>query len=448
MSQLVLALCLAFEIYCIVQDHKEYPRLTKAAWVPFIWLVLCSSKPITLWLNPALIHAQRTELSSIEGNPIERAFFILLILAGLFILSKRRGRFFLSFKDNAAFFLFVFFILLSALWAPYPDIVLKRWLRAVGDIVMVLVILTEDDQAAAVEHLLRRCAIVLIPLSFVYIRFFGHIGINYSISGERMWTGVTTNKNELGFLCAYMGIFFVWRLIKAWPRIVFIDGLYLALILYLLRGARSMTSATVFVLGVVMLIFFMRLKGDPQKIRRTVLVSLVLLVVLQGLSVGLLEKSLPSVFLSMTGRNETLTGRTPLWQGLIEIGSKNPISGSGFGNFWAANLKLIWSRYAFHPIQGHNGYLDVFLDLGLVGLILLLLVIVRTYRKTVGGFGGDWPYRTLLLVFFVMVLVHNFTEASIAKPTNLLWALFLLSAVCVKTVTGAEVAADRGEPVL
>lgn len=442
MGPLALIVCLGFIFYCLYQDRREFPHFSKALWLPFIWLLVCSSKPITMWLNPGLIHARRTEMALVEGNTFERVFFILLIAAGLWVLLKRGRRFTLSFKDNGVLVLFILYILLSVVWAAHPDIVLKRWLRLVGDIVMVLVILSEENQGEAVEHLLRRCAIVLIPLSMVFIRFFGNIGIGYSISGERMWTGVTTNKNELGFLCAYMGIFFVWRIIRSWPRVSFLDILFLLQILYLLRGCRSVTSATVFALGSIILFFFMRLKGNARKIRKLARVSLLLLVLLQGLSIGILEKSLPALFLSLTGKETTFTGRTPLWEGLIEMGAKKPVFGSGYGNFWVTNLKVIWSQYAFHPVQGHNGYIDVFLDLGIVGIVLLLLLVVHTYRKILKAFGPHWPYETLMLVFFIMVLVHNLTEASIAKPTNLLWALFLLSTITVKSVPKTPIGDD------
>jgi exopolysaccharide production protein ExoQ len=371
-------------------------------------------------------------MSSIEGNPTERAFFILLIAVGLAIVLKRGHRISLPFKENSALYLFVLFMILSAAWAPFPDIVLKRWLRSVGDIIMAMVILTEDDQGEAVEHILRRCAICLLPLSIVFIRFFGNMGIGYSIGGERMWTGVTTNKNELGFLCAYLGVFLVWRIVKAWPRILYIDGFLLLQALYLLRGSRSATSAVVFMLGVIILIFFMRLKGDSKKIKKWAIAALLVLLLFQGLATTIFENSLSSLFFSLAGRNSTFTGRTPLWQTLIEIGSKKPILGTGFGNFWVVNLKVIWSKFAFHPVQGHNGYLDVFLDLGIVGLALLLLLIYRTYKRCLEEYARRWQYATLMFVMFIMVLFHNFTEATIAKPTNLLWAIFLFSAISVK----------------
>jgi exopolysaccharide production protein ExoQ len=433
LGPLVLAASLGFILVCLIQDHREAPYLSKTLWLPYIWLFVCSSKPITMWMNPAQIHARRTETTLVEGNSIERVFLILLIAVGLSLLFKRAHRFSLPFKENAALIVLIVYILLSVLWAGYADIVLKRWLRLFGDIIMVLVILTEDHRDEAIEHLLRRCAIVLIPLSIVFIRYYGNIGIGYSISGGRMWTGVTTNKNELGFLCAYMGIFFIWRIIKARPRFKGLDVLFLIQILYLLRGARSMTSVTVFVMGVVMLLLFMRLKGDAKRITKLARTSVITVMTLQGLAVGVLEQSLPALFFSLIGRNASFTGRAPLWEGLVEIGTQRPFLGSGFGNFWVINLKEIWNKFAFHPVQGHNGYLDIFLDLGLVGLGLLIWLIVSTYRKILRDHARHYQMATLMLVFFIMVLVHNFTEASLVKPTNLLWALFLLATVSVKS---------------
>jgi len=432
LARIALLLCLGFIFVALRQDLKESRNISKSLWIPFIWLVECASKPLTMWLYPGQIFAERTELNYVEGNSTERALAILLLSAGIAVLFKKRSKFVFRFQNNTYLFIFYLYSLMSIGWSDYQGIALKRWIRLAGDVIMAWIILAEDDQSQAIDHMLRRCAILLIPLSVLFIRFYGNIGIGYTHDGERMWTGVTTNKNSLGFLCAYLGIFLAWRILKEWPKKIVLDGFLLLATLYLLRGSRSATSAIVFILGIIMLISHALLKGNTKNIRKLGIAALLLLVLFQGLSIAIFDKSIESMFFAMTDRNSTFTGRIPLWQALIEIGSQRPILGSGLGNFWIINLRQMWDRFGFHPIQAHNGYIDVFLDLGIVGLIFLFLLIFHTYKKIMESFNENWKFAALMYVLFVTILFHNFTEATLARPANLLWALFLLSTIVTK----------------
>jgi len=300
-----------------------------------------------------------------------------------------------------------------------------------GDVIMVLVILTEEDWDEAIEHVLRRCSILLIPLSVVYIRYFSQIGISYTYDGMRTWTGVTTHKNTLGVLCAITGIFLLWRIFKRWPKGIAIDGLLFLLTLYLLRGARSSTSAIIFFLGVMLLTVGYFIKNNVKLLTRVVRLTLLLVVSLQLLSVSFFNKSIESTFFSLAGRDSTFTGRVPLWQEVIKIGSRQPILGAGYGSFWITNLRQIWAKFNFHPNNAHNGYIDAFLDLGILGVVALLLLIIRAYKNTLKLYQENAKLGNLILTFLVMILAHNFTESSLAKGFNLLWFLLLIPSIVV-----------------
>jgi O-antigen ligase len=91
----------------------------------------------------------------------------------------------------------------------------------------------------------------------------------------------------------------------------------------------------------------------------------------------------------------------------------------------------VW-RTIWTPItQSHNGYIDIYLELGVVGLILLAGVIRETFKGIRASLSADFYYGTLRWVFICLLLLHNVTESSFARPTHLLWFLFLLVAVNV-----------------
>jgi exopolysaccharide production protein ExoQ len=431
LARLAFVLTVSFIIFALRFDLKESRQLSRSLWIPFLWLAVSASKPITLWLHPNLTAAaELSELDFTQGDSTERIFLLFLISAGLIVLYRNREKWAFHLKDNFSLYIFHLYALLSIIWSDYPGVSAKRWIRATGNIIMVLVVLIEDEHGEAIDRLIRRCAFVLIPLSVLYIKYYPRIGIQYTIhEGTRMWVGVTTQKNSLGLLCAFVGIYLIWRLITYWPKPALLDGLILALTLYLLYGAHSATSYIIFFVGIIILLLLIWFKNDRKKLNRMVIATTFCLIIL----ITFYGEVAANIFFAAAGRDPTFTGRVPLWSELIKRGSQSPIFGTGYGNFWLVNIKEIWAHFSWRPVSGHNGYIDIFLDLGLVGLALLLLLIVQTYRKAIQSISTDVRINGLLFVFLIMILLHNLTESSLpAGGPHFLWLLFLMPAIVVK----------------
>ena len=97
-----------------------------------------------------------------------------------------------------------------------------------------------------------------------------------------------------------------------------------------------------------------------------------------GVSAPFLGGSNVAVFSSSLGRDDTLTGRTDTWAQLVPVVMSQPLFGCGFGSFWTT------ARRDFYEMShGHNGYLDVLLELGLWALVLHC-VAVASARKLHG----------------------------------------------------------------
>jgi O-antigen ligase len=112
------------------------------------------------------------------------------------------------------------------------------------------------------------------------------------------------------------------------------------------------------------------------------------------------------------------------------MGSKEIMIGAGYESFWPANLTRIWEKYSFGPNNAHNGYIDVYLDLGILGIILLFILIAKTFSKLAIQIKVSDQYGRLFLIFFIMILIHNVTESSLMK-SSLIWFLFLVFSINV-----------------
>ena len=129
----------------------------------------------------------------------------------------------------------------------------------------------------------------------------------------------------------------------------------------------------------------------------------------------------------MLGWDPTLTDRTQLWADAIAL-QLQPIAGMGFESFWlGARLDLPLSKCWWRPNQAHSGYIEIYLNRGLVGLFLFFALIISTFRKAAAGLTSesDFDFSRLRLAFLFALLSHNYTEATF-KRVHLLWTMFHL----------------------
>jgi O-antigen ligase len=151
-----------------------------------------------------------------------------------------------------------------------------------------------------------------------------------------------------------------------------------------------------------------------------------------------------SGILQQMGREPTITGRTDIWKLVISM-TRSPLLGTGFESFWlGSRLDQIWDIYWWHPNEAHNGYIEVYLNLGRVGLGLLMLILLTSYRNVITALRHDLQIGSLRLSYFVVGVVYNFTESAM-RIMHPVWILFLLAGTAVRE---ARVVERQRDPVL
>lgn len=408
-------------------DRDKSVRVQRALWIPTIWLLISGSRNVGQWLQ--LGSPVDQDQAYLEGNPVDRAVLGLLIALGLVVLFQRRNQVLAILRSNPAILCYFVYCGISCIWSDYPDVSAKRWIRSLGDVVVVLIISTGPNVLAGLKKLFARVGFLLLPISVLFIRYYPDLGRAYGYhSGALTWTGVTTEKNTLGLISVIYGLASGWRLIEAYRerknpariRTLIAHGVMLLIAMYLLYEADSATSKACFVLaGGVMLVTSLR-----AIVRKPVLVHLIV----GGVVVGafcVLFLGIGADLLSNLGRNSTLTGRTDIWRLAIGLGG-SPLWGTGFESFWMGK-RLATMRVIYGDLnQVHNGYLEIFLNLGWLGVIFLAGIIVSGYRKAIARVRRLGIASNLMLAFFVVAIIHNFTEASF-KMMFPVWIVLLLT---------------------
>lgn len=401
-------------------------------WVPVIWLFILGSRLPSQWLGgQGEINAQALE----EGNPLDRIVSSALILLAICILTSRSFRWSRFFARNIALTIFLFYALLSACWSDFPLIAVKRWFRDFGNYFMVLVVLSDPRPLDAVRAVLRRLSYLLIPLSVVLIKYYPEIGKSWDgWTGVAQYSGATTGKNMLGVLCLVSGLFFFWDTVTRWDhrkerrtkRIILVNVAFIAMVLWLLNISDSATSRVCLVVGCLAIAAARSKTVKRRPALLTVLIPLGITVYLV-LAVGF-GVDISAMVAKVVGRNPTLTDRTIIWSYLLSM-KTNPLLGTGYESFWLGpRLQWFWQNAGLgHINEAHNGFLEVYLNLGIFGLFLLgwfLIVSYRTIcRKLFSKLGS------LNLALWIILLFYSATEAGFRS--GLMWLTFLLGAIVV-----------------
>jgi len=415
-------------------DRDPEAKTSKALWLPIVWLLIGSSRNFSEWMVAGTASgADASADKYLSGNPIDALILTAMLAVGMVVLAARGRRSGAFLIKNGPILLFLIYCLFSVLWSDYPSVAFKRWTKALGNVVMVFIVLTDLNPAAAAKKLLARTGFILIPVSVLVIRYFPAIGRGYDpYTGRMQVVGAVGDKNGLGYDCLVFGLGALWCFIEAFQlkthrlRHLFVHGTMLATVFWLLHQANSATSLACFLMGAMLMLGVTLFgKGRPARVHlvvaATVFTAFYTFVILDGFA----------FIVHALGRSTDLTGRaSDLWPQLLRLDT-SPVFGVGFDSFFlGTRLDKLWEIYWWHPTEAHNGYLEIYLTLGYVGVSLLAILILSGYRNIVAGYRNA-PYQgAYRLAFLFVAMVYNVTEAAF-KAMNPVWIVFLLTIAAV-----------------
>jgi O-antigen ligase len=429
--RLALLLTLALIVFLFRRDIREKPDISGALWLPLLWLVITLSRGFTQWLNIFGLPVSGGA-SNEEGSPVDACFYLALAIAGFCVLTKRQVLLSEIVRNNGwviAFFLYCF---ISIAWSDFPFISFKRWTKIFGHPIMALIILTEPDPKEALVRLMKRCAYVVVPVSILFLRYYPHLGRSYDPwSGVAINQGIAQGKNQLGQDCLILGFFFFWYLLQTWRaerntrrrnELRLIVGFLIA-ISWLLRVAHS-AAATIALFVAILIVMFVGIRSINKNFIGTYMLAALVLIAAAEMEFGISSRLSEAL-----GKGSDLSGRTGLWETVLKF-QPNPILGTGFESFWLGERRERIAAFfvRWKPGGAHNGYLETYLNLGLIGLSILIGLLIATFWKIRHSLLRNFEWGRYRLAFFVAVVLVNWTESAFATFSPI-WFVFYIIAM-------------------
>jgi exopolysaccharide production protein ExoQ len=440
-GELAIAVCCIGVAGLFYLNRDRSVRKSKALWLPVVWISLAGSRGVSEWFG---LGSPTTLKGTLEGSPVDAAVLGVLVLMGVIVLLGRRRKTSVYLGVMLPIVVYSLYCAGSVAWAAYPLPALKRWMKDVGDVAMVLIVATDPRPIEAVRRIFTRVGFILLPFSIVLIRYTT-MGRLWDNDGKLSIVGVTTNKNMLGLIVFVLtlGALWNWRWLlmnKSEPargRKLVAASILLVCGLYLLDVAHSSTSVACFMLGSI-LMFVTHLRWMRCRPSRVHLLCASIVFIGGG---ALLFGGLSDVA-SALGRDSNLSGRTFMWDAMLRAVS-NPLIGVGFDSFWTSpNAETFHHAldllHWYHPEEineAHNGYLEVYLNLGWVGVSLITLILFSGYLRACKALRRDGELGSLMLAYIITGAIYSITEAGF-RTLSPMWIFILLAIV---TVSGAEV---------
>jgi O-antigen ligase len=348
------------------------------------------------------------------------------------LLLLRRGGLLRSYAElwrhQTLLVVFAAFALLSLTWSISPAASLYKWTVFALATLVGSYLGFRFSARGILEVLFWYGAIVLILSAAMSViippagRMFPPI--------DNAWRGIFWHKNHLGTLVALLSLVYLYRLaddLHSHRAMMLVDGFFFLFSLLIVWLSHSATGLLVLVFGISLSVLAYawqrarpRLRWQHYGLALTAAVGALVTLTLN------LE-----TLLGMLGKDTTLTGRIPMWESVLtEFASKRPVLGYGMGAFWnsMANRHAVQQAAGWGwPVAiGDNGWLDVQLNLGGVGLsIFMLLLLVLLYRGVARLRRGRDFIDTLPLVFLLSAFLANVAFSLFFEIESGVWLILV-----------------------
>ncbi|OPZ74288.1 MAG: O-Antigen ligase [Firmicutes bacterium ADurb.Bin456] len=390
---------------------------------------------------PLLRKENGISFDPVQGDLIMQGLWFGVYLVTFFLLLSRlkQAAAGASRLDKMIWFLLVL-ALISATWSASPCLTLRRTAALLGSSAFAIYLASCYTRQEIIRLIFWTLGLSAI-LSLAFVFLVPVYGIHHDFYHNGAWRGIYDHKNILGrfmSLAAVTWILYIPGKAGASTRGYIAKMVMLIIFAGLLFFSRSKTSILV---CIVLLPLLMLLPVRPGRRRQILMVATVVLLIGGAAFLLLhnpalsLEHKMFKVPADIPGFDFTLTGRTVLWQAVWDQIGQRPWLGYGFGAFWQGYGEPsgdLWRMLRWEPPNAHNGYLDLWLQLGLAGLsVFITSLVINLFKILVLLNRKTEPLECFSLIFLLFLTLGNFAESLIPGQNSFFWIIYVCVAIKV-----------------
>jgi exopolysaccharide production protein ExoQ len=274
-----------------------------------------------------------------------------------------------------------------------------------------------------------------IVASIVFALALPQYGLDRMGGHSEAWKGVFSAKNYLG----NVALFFLTMAVSYRGRTLFLRSVRISQIIFCLIAIAFSRAATAYLLTAIYIVYFVVMKTLDRFCKKDYLVLFILLLMTVSVATVIIVAT-PDLLLSLLGKDASLTGRTGIWGAVIDSIAKRPLLGYGYQAFWLAlegeSYRVILA-VSWVLAQAQSGFLDVMLEMGAVGLAIVVLVFGFAFRDGVVCLLRSRDRTQIRAVewylgIVMLTLIYNLDESFLFEPKHLGSMIFLIACVGLK----------------
>lgn len=356
------------------------------------------------------------------SNPINQIIYSTIFILAFISLLPNYRKFFSLLNREKYIVIFLLWCGITIFWSQDWLISSKRYFQYLTTSIVFISVLLNWNNIEILTKILNIILSIYLIITFLVILTFPQ-AIDPAFGTLR---GIGDNKNILGQIASLNIIFFFFIIKKYQPgllRAYFFICLLFSI--FLLVGSQSGTAIISMILISVFLISglvdkFFKVLGLGRKLSIFLWSAISIVGIL---FVIFMSKEIPQLFFAI-GKDPTFTGRSDLWIDLLTIAKDHLYLGVGFQAFWIPTSPVnlfLFQIYTWLPNQAHNGYVDIILEIGVVGLFLFFLLIINIGKKISGDGNLLW------IIFIVFAILINLQESTFIRPHHYTNVFFFMS---------------------
>ncbi|HEX2591120.1 MAG TPA: O-antigen ligase [Rhizomicrobium sp.] len=411
--------------------------IAEAVFVAYLLLVIVTLTPFA----PRPPEVVLTDAGG-QGDALRQIAFVS-IFAATVLCAFRKFDFAMVTLVPFALLLLLGWCLLSATWAAEGAVTLRR------GVLEVIVVLTAilSVEAVGIERSLKLLRAVLIGVLVVDLISPLITSRAVHLPGEQdpsivgAWRGLHYHKNIAGSMAAISAMLFLFFAMDRRSRI---DWLLFfgALVFLFMTKSKSSLGLLAVAIGAWMTYAW----AWRRSIDRTLVALAVVLIAIMGVTAVMASWT---DIENLLNDPQSFTGRTAIWGAELAFIGDHPIFGAGYGSFTDTGgtsplHDYVGGDWVEAISQGHNGYLQLMMELGLVGFALAMIAIV--VQPAIVFWRRDAipvPFKAFLFGIFVFMVLHNFMESDTLQGEGPAWVPYLMMLSWLRQATAITQAQNR-----